>query len=393
VKQWLLQSLAIACLLLVAIDASSQTTAFTYQGRLTENANPANGAYQMQFKLFDALSGGSQIGATADNVPVTVAQGIFTTLLDFGAEPLTGANRWLEIGVRHNSGESYTTITPRELISSAPYAVRTLSAAMADDSQRLGGLSAGQFLTVGTAIRNSTLQQSSPANFNISDNGIIGGRLGVGTNQSPSTRLEVVDPVRQMRFGPTISDNGGYLVSSNPSQAIVSGGAKWDGSTWTAQDTKTSLGAFQSGEIGFFADSNLVLGQGFVPTERMKIDAVGNVRQARATGGLAKAMLYVDQGGGILRCYNGMTGISGGPGANCGFSVDHFAKGGYGIEFGFQISDRFYAITPAGLNVTPFLKSTLFYSNGSTNLTVYTFDINTQVANGFDDLAFMIVVY
>jgi len=88
-----------------------------------------------------------------------------------------------------------------------------------------------------------------------------------------------------------------------------------------------------------------------------------------------------------------VTGSSGGPGSNCGFSVSHFAKGGYGIEFGFQVSDRFYAITPAGLNVTPFLKSTLLYSNSSTSLTVYTFDVNIQVANGFDDLAFMIVVY
>jgi hypothetical protein len=150
-------------------------------------------------------------------------------------------------------------LAPREQISSAPYAVRTLSAAMADDAQKLGGVSASQYLTSGSAIRNWTLQQS-PANFSISDNGLIGGRLGIGT-LAPLTRLEVVDPARQIRFGPTTSDDGGYLVSSNPSQAIVSAGARWDGSIWTARDTKTSLGAFQSGEIGFFADSNLVVGQ------------------------------------------------------------------------------------------------------------------------------------
>jgi hypothetical protein len=381
----LLEVLLTVLTALAVLDASAQTTAFTYQGRLTENANPASGAYQMQFKLFDALSGGSQIGPTADNVPVTVAQGIFTTLLDFGAEPLTGANRWLEIGVRHNSGESYTTITPRELVSSAPYAVRTLSAAMADDSQKLGGLSAGQFLTVGSAIRNSTLQQQSPANFNISDNGIIGGRLAIGT-PTPSTRLEVVDPARQIRFGPTPSDNGGYLVSSNASQAIISGGARWNGSVWNAQDTKTSLGAFQNGEIGFFADSNLILGQGFVPTERMKIDAVGNVRQSRNTGGLAKAMVYVNAAGTSLRCYNGITGASSG---NCGFGVSRQSTGFYQVNFGFVISDRFYAVTTEvpNANADP---HPAFYPVNETTLGVFCSDARTGVQF---DCAFMFIVY
>jgi hypothetical protein len=56
---------------------------------------------------------------------VTVEQGIFTVKLDFGANALSGANRWLEIAVRHNSGESYSMLAPREQIASSPYAVRT----------------------------------------------------------------------------------------------------------------------------------------------------------------------------------------------------------------------------------------------------------------------------
>lgn len=343
--RWLRQSFVLIFIALACGGASAQTTAFTYQGRLTENGSAATGAFQMQFKLFDALSGGNQIGATADNVPVTVAQGIFTTVLDFGSAPLAGANRWIEIAVRHNSGESYTPLAPREQISSAPYAVRTLSAAMADDAQKLGGVNASQYLTIGSAIRNSSLQQS-PANFNISGNGLFGGNVGIGT-PLPFNRLDVTDPVRQVRFGSSAGDDGGYLISTNPSQAIVSAGARWDGSVWTARDTKTSLGAFQSGEIGFFADSNLVLGQGFTPTERMKIDAAGNVRQARDKGGLAKAMIYVSYNTfshelTTRRCYNGMTGADS---AGCGFTVVRNSAGFYSINFGFQVDDRFYALT------------------------------------------------
>src|SRR5262249_53265820 len=127
----------ITILILLFSTASAQTTAFIYQGRLTDGGNPANGSFQMQFKLFDSLGGPGQVGSTITDVPVTVNQGLFSVRLDFGANVFTGADRWLEIAVRHNAGETYTTLSPREQIASSPYAVRTLSAALADDSQKL----------------------------------------------------------------------------------------------------------------------------------------------------------------------------------------------------------------------------------------------------------------
>lgn len=39
---------------------NGQTTAFNSQGRLTDAGNPANGAFQMQCKLFDSLGGARQ---------------------------------------------------------------------------------------------------------------------------------------------------------------------------------------------------------------------------------------------------------------------------------------------------------------------------------------------
>ncbi len=150
----------------------------------------------MQFKLFDSLGGAGQIGSTITDVPVTVTQGVFSVKLDFGSNALSGANRWLEIAVRHNSGESYTTLSPREQIASSPYSVRTLSAAQADtalDSQKLGGVAASEYVTNATldttAIRNQTAQQA-PANFNISGNGIVGGNVGIGT-PNPAAKLDV----------------------------------------------------------------------------------------------------------------------------------------------------------------------------------------------------------
>lgn len=172
---------------------SAQTTAFTYQGRLTDGGNPANGNFLMQFKLFDTVAGGAQIGPTLNDVAVVVSNGTFSTKLDFGAAPLSGANRWLEISVRRNSGEAYVLLSPREQIASSPYAVRTLSAAMADDSQKLGGVNASDYVTTtngGTSfIRNQSTQQASSA-FNVSGSGIVGGNLGVGTD-APSSKVDI----------------------------------------------------------------------------------------------------------------------------------------------------------------------------------------------------------
>lgn len=184
----------------LAATVGAQTTAFSYQGSLTDAGNPANGAFQMQFKMFDALSGGTQIGSTLTDLPVAVTNGVFSVKLDFGANALSGANRWLEIAVRHNSGESYVTLAPREQIASSPYAVRTLSAATADNALQLGGVAASEYVTNSNAgnsfVRNGTTLQTG--NLNISGNGFFGGSVGVGTT-APTSTLEVNGTFRASR--------------------------------------------------------------------------------------------------------------------------------------------------------------------------------------------------
>jgi hypothetical protein len=190
----------LALFLGLAITASAQTTVFNYQGKLTDGGAAANGSFQMQFKLFDAVSGGTQIGATLADVPVTATNGVFSTKLDFGANALSGANRWLEIAVRRNAGENYVTLSPREQIASSPYAVRTLSAASADNALNLGGVPASEYVTNSTVgssfIRNDTTQQTG--NFNISGNGTIGTQLGVGRNVTPGIRIDSQGTIRSV---------------------------------------------------------------------------------------------------------------------------------------------------------------------------------------------------
>src|SRR5713226_9033597 len=68
---------ALLSILFSATVALGQGTSFTYQGRLTDGGTPANGNYDLQFALWDSLSGGTQVGSTQTVSSVSVAGGIF----------------------------------------------------------------------------------------------------------------------------------------------------------------------------------------------------------------------------------------------------------------------------------------------------------------------------
>src|SRR5688572_5134253 len=94
--------IAALALLLCAQAAFAQGSVFTYQGKLTDAGNPANGTYEMQFKLFDTadVGTGAQQGDTVALPTVQVSAGIFTVPLDFTAAVFNGEPRYLEISVR-----------------------------------------------------------------------------------------------------------------------------------------------------------------------------------------------------------------------------------------------------------------------------------------------------
>ena len=106
-------------------------TGFTYQGRLTDAGAPANGTYDFQFSLFNAQSSGTQVGTTLTVTGVTVTNGLFTVLLDFG-NVYDGTARYLQIAVRTGGGGSYTPLNPLQPLSASPYALYTKQADNAD---------------------------------------------------------------------------------------------------------------------------------------------------------------------------------------------------------------------------------------------------------------------
>lgn len=101
---------------------AATTRAFTYQGRLNDNGNPANGEYDFTFILYDASVGGSQSGPIVTRNNVAVSRGLFTVTLDFG-NIFDGTQYYLDISVRPGASTgSYTPITPRQPLTATPYA-------------------------------------------------------------------------------------------------------------------------------------------------------------------------------------------------------------------------------------------------------------------------------
>jgi len=97
---------------------------FTYQGLIQQSGVAFDGSCDFQFGLFDALTVGTQVGATQTQNGQTVSKGRFTTVLDFGANAFNGQARWLQIAARCPSGSgSFTTLTPRQPLTAAPYAL------------------------------------------------------------------------------------------------------------------------------------------------------------------------------------------------------------------------------------------------------------------------------
>jgi hypothetical protein len=133
------------------LTASAQGTAFTYQGRLNDGANPANGIYDWRFAIYDTNSAGSLIAGPRTNSAINVSNGLFTTILDFGAGAFTGADRWLDIAVRTNGAGTFTSLSSRQKITPAPYAI------LAGNAATLGGQGSSAFVAKAGDTMSGTL--------------------------------------------------------------------------------------------------------------------------------------------------------------------------------------------------------------------------------------------
>lgn len=116
-----------------AARVESAGTAFTYQGEVIDAGTPVTGDCDFEFTLWDAPSGGVQVGPTVARA-VAVTDGVFSEALDFGEAAYDGSARWLQIGVCCPSACDATSnlLSPRQELTPVPYAVRASGGGTAD---------------------------------------------------------------------------------------------------------------------------------------------------------------------------------------------------------------------------------------------------------------------
>ncbi len=153
--------LASACLALsfLAGSALAQTpvgTTFTYQGRLTDAGNAPTGTYDMQFELWDSLSGGTQLGSTLTQTGVSVSAGVFTASLDFG-ERFNANKLFLRILVKRPASVSYTELLPRQEMTGTPYALGLKLPIIESSAQGISAIS----IVTNPGVGNGVIQASS----------------------------------------------------------------------------------------------------------------------------------------------------------------------------------------------------------------------------------------
>lgn len=209
----LIASLTVCASLAPAFGWAPLGTGLTYQGQLKSGGSPANGSYNLEFRLFDALAGGNQLGSAQTLNSVSVANGLFTVQLntagEFGASAFDGSRRWLEIRVNG------TPLSPRQELTAAPYALFALSGPAGSGPWQLNGTNAyynNGNVGVGTNLPGMSLEVSRPSYYGKPAIGAADGASYAYLHVTSSADNSLIwDSARAMRFGTETSRGTGYV--------------------------------------------------------------------------------------------------------------------------------------------------------------------------------------
>ena len=288
--------------------AHAQGTAFTYQGRLNNNANPASGAYDLKFTLFNTNVTGVAYAGPVTNSAIAVSNGLFTTVIDFGTGVFTGGSNWLEIAVRPNGNGTFNTLTPRQQLTPAPYAITAGNLAAVAQFNTVG---IGNYATVGGGFSNNASGYAATVAGGGYENMAISGYTtvsGGGRNTASSS-------------GATVA--GGTDNTASGNYATVAGG------------TDNTASGFYSFAAGSYAQAThnhsfvwSDLGSGTFSS------TADNEFSARASGGIRLAGDVAIEGGASSYHHLSLNG-----GNSTGFLFGSYPYFGDGVHLGYN----FYA--------------------------------------------------
>jgi hypothetical protein len=231
------------------------TTAFTYQGQLHDGGTNANGTYTMMFKLYDASTSGNQIGSTITTSP-TLANGLFTVNLDFGAGAFNGSARWLDITV--TSGATTQTLSPRVQVLADPYAQFAAVAATVTNGAIMNSQLAANAIAT-TNIQNGAITTTQIANGAVTNANLTANSVATANIQDAS----VTDAKIVSVSGSKVSGGVAFATNATFATTATTAGSATSAVILTNGIWDVSVGSYQSpGPL--FTDSLLFSAQGVV---------------------------------------------------------------------------------------------------------------------------------
>jgi hypothetical protein len=288
-------------------------TQITYQGELQESSALANGQYQMRFTAFDSAAGGLQLGS-ANLAVVTVVDGKFSVLLDFGTA-LNNAPAHLQIEVRPNgSGGLFSVLTPRQRITPTPSALWAVNAASATNAISAGSAATATNATNAALATNaSQLGGQTPTFYqnatNLTTGTIPDARLG-GTVARTNVAQTFTAANTFNHAANAFSGSGAGLAALNASN-ISSGTIPNARTTGTGAATPNTL-VLRVGSGGFAVNSLAVgniNGDGqFLLNLNANNLALGTVSPARLPSTVVRTDI-ANNFGGFTNSFGGFVGI------------------------------------------------------------------------------------
>ena len=180
-----IQTLLAAALLSACAPAAlaDPSTAITYQGNLASQGSPVTSATDIKFSLFDAATGGNQLGSTVSQSAVAIDNGLFTSVLDFGVAPyVANGTTWVEISIRNPAGSGNYTTLGRQQLTAAPFSLATRGLNVEANGKVDIGVSGVGRLNVAGPVHIDIGQFPDPARPSLYFAGSTGGTtVGIGT--------------------------------------------------------------------------------------------------------------------------------------------------------------------------------------------------------------------
>jgi hypothetical protein len=232
---------------------------FTYQGKLKEGANPANGQYDFQFALYDAATGGSQVGPLLTLANQTVTDGLFTVTLDFGAAAFNGESRWLEISVRHTGGTRYSILAPRQPLTAAPYSMSLVPGAVISGTTTTGpSLVSANNYGSGTGVTGQSNSGYGGAFGSTSGTALfaLGGTTGVN-GQGNTTGVYGLGLTSGVQG---VSDAGQGVSGSSTSGIGVRGTSSTNVGVWGESSDESGVQGLSTNDFGVYGESSTTYG-------------------------------------------------------------------------------------------------------------------------------------